>query len=574
MPRWTWGAALVPALALAGYVLWPGSSDPSPLPIPAEGPRDTLVVAVSADPQALLSPLASGGVEQSLGELIGLSLLEAAFDCTLSYSPRLARSWQWSDDGRTVRFELRDDLTWEDGDPVDTADVALTFALLADPAVQSPRSAALASLDPALRPWVIDATHVEFTFTELRDRAAMLASIATIPLVPAHALAGVPHEAAALADHPLNTTAPLSAGPWKLVQRIPGEKLVFEPNPNWNAAPSKLRRIIVRVIPEYADRIAALLAGGVDLVDGLHVGDADRLATDPTKSTLARRGRRTQDAIFWNNVQVPSLTPQPQRRSAGPAKPQPHPLFGDVAVRRALTMAIDVDRMVKDLLSSPTTGDVYAQRSLGTIAPASCTASTAPLTPLPHDIEAARLALADAGWSDNNGDGIAEKKNIPLRFTLLTYAGSARREQAATMLQADLLAAGVDMQVELLDSAVLNERLRTREFDAVLGGWTATPYPSATNWEAGDDLNFVSYANPNVSKWVTTADAAAGEAAVAAWQSLEAEIYADQPWTFLYWVDDLVAVDARFEGTRHDPMFAWRHPERWSVPAERVKYPL
>lgn len=572
MPRWTWVAALAIAVA-AGIVFRPRETAVAPPAAPpADTPRDTLVIAIAAEPTAYLSPLASSQLDQNIGELIGISLLETDFDCELSYSPKLARSWRWSEDRLSIEFELRDDLVWEDGDPIDAADVALTFGLLGDAAVASPRSAAVADLDPALRPWVVDATHVTFTFTESRDPAAMLAAIASIPVVPAHALAGVPRENAALSEHPLNHAAPLSAGPWRLTQRDVGEKITFEANPRWNGPAPKLRRIVLRVIPEYADRVSALIEGGVDFVDGLHVGDAERI---PARTRLARRGFRTQDAIFWNNI-APNPEPAVQpRKSKGSPRPTPHPIFGDTRVRTALSMAIDIDRLVKDLFSSPTTGDVYAKRSVGTVSPANCTAHAEDLAPLSHDPSGAAALLTGAGWADKNGDGIIEKQGSPFRFTLLTYAGSPRRELAASAIQSDLQAVGIDMQIELLEPMALNERLRTREFDAVLGGWTATPYPSGTNWATGDELNFVSYTNPHVSGWLADADGAPDAAAAAvAWRALQDGIYKDQPWTFLYWVDDLVAIDQRFEGARHDVLFPWRHPDRWSVPEEKVKYPL
>lgn len=573
MPRWTWVAALAVAVA-AGLVLRPRAAPESPPTgdIP-EVPRDTLVIGVADEPRAFLSPMASSTLEQSIGEMIGISLLEADFDCGLGYSARLARSWRWREDGLTVEFELRNDLVWEDGDPIDSADVALTFALLAHQAVRSPRAAAIAGLDPALAPWVVDATHVAFTFTEARDPNAMLAAIATIPLVPAHRLKAVPKEYAAIAEHPLNTVSPLSAGPWRLAQRSEGEKITFEPNSSWNGPPPRLRRIVLRVIPAYADRVAALLDGGIDLLDGLHIADAERV---PQHTRLARRGYRSQDAIFWNNVAPgPSLTADAPKKKPSALRPNPHPLFGDAKVRTALSMAIDIDGQMKDLLSSPATGDVYGRRSVGTVSPANCAAHAEQLAPLPMDVPAATALLAKAGWTDKNGDGIVEKAGAPFRFTLLTYAGSPRRELAASAIQTDLRAVGIDMQVELLEPAVLNDRLRTRDFDAILGGWTATPYASGSNWIAGDELNFVSYQNPDVSRWLAAADAATDPAAAAAaWHQLQAGIYQDQPWTFLYWVDDLVATDKRFEGPRHDVLFPWRHTEQWSVPPEKVKYPL
>ncbi len=118
------------------------------------------------------------------------------------------------------------------------------------------------------------------------------------------------------------------------------------------------------------------------------------------------------------------------------------------------------------------------------------------------------------------------------------------------------------------------ERLRKRDYEAALSGWSAGLFvdPSAI-WGPDSEFNFTSYRNPEVAdliaKGLSTPDP---EAAKPIWMDLQQKVYDDQPYAFLYWMDEIVAVHSRFENTTVDILSPYRNLDDWSVPADKVKY--
>jgi ABC-type transport system substrate-binding protein len=93
-----------------------------------------------------------------------------------------------------------------------------------------------------------------------------------------------------------------------------------------------------------------------------------------------------------------------------------------------------VDKLIKDLLTSEATGDVYGRPSVGTITPALCGVHNDTIQRIPYGAEAARTRLAELGWTDSNADGTLDKNGVPMRFTLMTNAGNARRAHCELLI--------------------------------------------------------------------------------------------------------------------------------------------
>lgn len=547
---------------------------PEPPAIPAEALRDTLVVGIATDPRDLLSPVVQGAFELTLIDLLGARPLDVEFDCELTFQPDFAKSWSWSEDGRTLTLELRDDLKWSDGAKVTARDLTLLGELIRDPAVGSPRAGNLAGLTPD-SPALIDDTHVRYTFTAAGRPTVLTANVGLLQIVPSHLLDDPALERKGLRTHPLNTTAPLSSGRWQLASWEKGKSLILEPNPHHPGPEPGLRRVVFRILPDYDTRLLELQTGKIDMMESVQIADADKLVKEHPDIKLHTRGYRAEDYLGWNTVDPKAW----QAAAEGGKKPDldklpPHPLFGDPDVRYALSMAIDVDRIIQDVLTSKATGKAYATRAYSTITPELCATRDPGIAPVPYDPAAARAALAREGWTDTNGDGVLDKDGVPFRFTMVMPAGNARRTQVSAILQAQLEAIGVDAQIEALEGGALFERLRRRDFDAAYSGWSAGLWAEPQNaWGRDSEFNFTSYHDPKVQELLDRVAKAADEAeSTAALNELQRKIYEDQPYTFLYWMDEIVAVDGRFENTDVGLVTPYRHLERWTVPPDKVKY--
>ncbi len=553
---------------------------PSP-PSGVEAPSaagDTLVVAWADDVESLISVLPQTSADGEITWLINPMIADVGFDCGLSFAPFAAESWSFSDDGLTLDVTLRDGLQWSDGAALTARDVAFTYGLAADPAVGSPRASFVEHMDPQANPRVLDDHHLQFVFLRTYDPATMLAHAFGLELLPEHALRDA--DRATLKGHAFNR-APLVYGPWRVASHEAGQTVVLEPNPAFTGPEEwrpKLRRVILKVLPEAATRLLELKAGSVDMVTGLEVEDAIALRQERPDIDLHRRGWRAMEYIGWNAIDGARyqelLTAAGDGPAPEPAMAGPHPLLGDPAVRTALTQAFDIERAMTELLGS---GDkLYGVRSVGTISPALCQHHASELVPLAYDPDGARAALAQAGWSDSDGDGVLDKDGRPFSLEILVSSGNPRRERIALLAQDALRQIGVELQVSTLDFNAYIQRAIHKDFDAMVGGWSADLFVDpSTQWRSGPEqvYNFVSYANPSVDALIERGLSEPDPTAAARiWRELQATIYRDQPYSFLWWVDEIVAVDGRFQDVAVHPSSPFYHLHEWWVPADKVKY--
>jgi peptide/nickel transport system substrate-binding protein len=543
-------------------------------------PRDTLVIAYQSDADSLLSVVSQSAADSAIIDNLNYPLTDSTFDCSLEYVPALAKSWDWSEDGRVISMELRDDIYWNDGERVTAQDVAFTMELVEDPRVASPRISYIEQMVPGKRPLVIDDTHLEWHFTHAYDPVTQLAHVSSLAVVPQHILEDA--DRATLRGHQF-TREPLVNGRWKLGSWDRGEKIVLEPNDQWTGPEEelpKLRRVIFRILPEYATRLMALERGEVDFLEGVQIADADRLVREHPEIVLHRRGWRFLDYVAWN-----PLDPEAYKEITRDLDPDEkvdlqrvprHPLFGDRQVRIELARAIDVDKLIADLLTSRETGEKYGRPAVGTITPALCDVHNDDIERFPFDPAAAKEGLAILGWEDHDGDGILDRDGVPFRFTLMTNSGNPRRAKAAVIIQAGLKEIGIDVRIEQIESNTFFERLRKKDYEAALSGWSAGLFVDPKDiWHSGPEyeFNFVSYDNPEVDRLIEEGLMEADPAkAREIWHQLQALVYADQPYAFLYWMDQIVAVHQRFQEVNIDILSPINRLHEWWVPADQVKY--
>ncbi len=515
----------------------PGAAADEPVP------GGTLVVAYPADADVLDPVVTTSNLAGQILDLMAPLLVLPRFDCRCDYRPHLARSWDWSDDGRTLTFHLRDDVTWSDGEPVDADDVLFTLDLVRDPRVGSPYRPYLEHLrddNPIER---LGDHAVAVHFDAAYDRGTMLTHAGSIGLVPEHALRGWPR--GDLRGAP-QSTAPVTAGAFALERWDRGHEIVLRRDAGtlFGGAPY-LERVVFRIIPEYTTRLVALERGEVDLLPGLQVEDVASLRRDHPEIAIYRRGYRYQDYIAWNTEL---------------------PLFADARVRRALGHAIDADTLIEALLTAG--GETYGRRAVGTITPELCGVHNDDIVPLEHDPDRARALLAEAGWTDTDGDGWLDRDGRRLAFTLSTNAGNPRRAQAQVIIQQQLRQVGVDAELAQIEGNAFFERVRRHDYEAALTGLGAALVVDPTDhWHSASPTNYSGYANPAVDalieRGLATTDP--GEAA-RCWRELQALVYADQPYCFLYWRDEVVAVNRRIRGVEMDVLWMFGSLHRWWVP--------
>lgn len=529
---------VLPFLALLAGCGGGGGEAPAPA---AEGPvrGGTLVVGWTHDADLLNPVVQQTMLASHINTLIYPNPTTEVFeDCRLTTRPYLAESWAFADDGLSLTMTLRTDVNWEDGVPVTADDVVLTLELMADPEVASPRydqTERIAAVEK------LDSRTVRFTFSEVFDRETQL-YYASQDLLPAHLFRDADRKS--LRRNPLNEN-PVGVGPYRLERWERNQEIVLTACDGVTITTRPwIERVVFRIIPEYTTRLTELIRGRIDMMDGVQVEDVERLRRENPEIRIVPRGWRFMEYVAWNSRD---------------------PLFADPRVRRALTMCIDRDLLIEVLLTGG--GERYGRPCTGTVTPELCEACNEAIEPLPHDVPAAQALLAEAGWTDSDDDGVLDRDGRPFRFTLKTGAGNPRRDQACVLIQSQLKEAGIEVSLEQMEGAVLIEQLVNHEFQAALGGWSASLYVSPRPfWHSGDEYvyNFTSYANPEVDRLIEAGEVETDpEKANAIWHEVQALIYEDQPYTFLYWVNNLMGIHRRFEGVEANLLTAVYGLERW-----------
>ncbi len=496
----------------------------------------TLVVAGRGDPVSMNS-LVSTDFESAQHQIHVLFVTLVGNDARYEPQPYFARSWEFDSDTSEVIFHLRHDLEWHDGTPVTSRDVAFTFERLKDPAVAFPNPSYFDYWDAVD---VIDPVTVRFF---LRPHANALYGWTRTAIMPEHILGDVPPEQ--LESHPFGVLAPVGNGPFRFVERVPGDRWVFEANPDFPAelgGRPYLDRLVYRQIPDDFALTAALQTGEVDLLIEASPAMLDQVGGD---TTIVSTSYSAPEYAFiaWNS-----------RR----------PEFADPRVRRALTMAIDRETLVEAVLGGNGTA------APGPVGPWHW-AYDSTWEPLPFDPEAAAALLDEAGWRDSDGDGTRDRAGEPFSFELLA---TPRREWAAvqTLTQASLGQIGVEVEPVVREQGALIPLVigADRRFDAVLIGWARdVPLNDVDLWacdQVGQPFQFTSYCNPALDAVLDsiplTPDRGRLRSLIGRYHELIVE---DQPYTFLYYVDRVDLARSRVYGTRMDSRGDWVDVARWWV---------
>ncbi len=366
----------------------------------------------------------------------------------------LAQRWEISPDGRTYTFFLRDNLRWSDGQPVTAADVKFTYDALASPLARSPyrdRSVGIAQIDaPNTTTLVVQLTG---------PNCAVLHSLRQ-PILPSRYFAA---DFSDLATHALNQTPTVSAGPF-LWQEQNAERIVLVRNSDyWRGAP-QIARWEVRILPDPKARRQALAAGEVDLVQFSTEESVGPIA-DPLPNATLYLAQSDGYSFLALNLADPA-NPAPGRGPDGARLPQsPHPILGDPAVRAAIASAIDYEQII---------AEVFYGRATHPAAYVPVTTSWAyadDLLPPAYDLAHAARLLEEAGWIDDDGDGVRSRNGQTLRLGLQTNEDNLRRVQMAQLIATQLSRVGIQAVAAPLPFEELTTTLLGQRFDLVVIGW-------------------------------------------------------------------------------------------------------
>jgi peptide/nickel transport system substrate-binding protein len=442
-----------------------------------------------------------------------------------TYKSYLSESWETSPDGKQVTFKLRPNILFHDGSPLDAQAIKFTFDRLKEQGQKSVLASLVTTLESVE---AVDETTVRFTFTE--PSSTFLSSIST-------PYAGIVSPKAVQESGETFAQKPVGSGPYLLEKWEPGVAITLVKNPEYAWAPPAVKnqaspyvdKLVFKVIPDATQQVTAYQAGEVDVLFINQPSHVAKLSAEPD-TNLTETVLNSLVYLGFNCQKPP---------------------FEDVRVRQALSHAVNKEELVETALG-------------GVGVPAF--APLAPTLPgfdpslksdeLGYDPQKAESLLAEAGFIQD-AQGMWTRDGQPLKATLLTSTRPPN-QALATVLQSQLKAAGVDVEIQLLDSTAAQETATQGQYDLLLWRY---------DWSDADVLrvylssqrigrtnrNF--YSSPEFDQLVEQAaheldETKRNELYLQAQQIL----LKDAPWQPLYTPKDFIAIRQEVSGVVFGPM--------------------
>ncbi len=527
--------------SLAGCDKTPTASSASPKADKPPAYGDILVRGDIGDASNLIPILASDSASHGISGMVFNGLVK--YDKNANIVGDLAESWEITTDGLQITFHLRKGVKWHDGMPFTSADVLYTYSVTVDPKTPTAYAGDFLKVKKAE---ALD----EHTFRVTYDKPFAPALISwSSGILPRHLLAGKDITQSPLARHPIGT------GPYKFKEWVAGQKIVLASNEEYFEGRPYLDGRITRIIPDMATMFLELRAHNIGM-----------MGLTPLQYT-----RQTDTKLFRENFSKYSYLAFAYTYLGYNLK---NPLFSDKRVRQAISYAINQEEIIRGVLLG------LGKPSTGPFKPGTWVHNDA-VKKYDYNPAEARKLLAEAGWREAKGDGVLSKDAKPFEFEILTNQGNETRQKCAEIIQRQLADVGIRAKIRIVEwSAFVTDFINKRRFDAVILGWTIPLDPDAYDvWHssktAPDELNFVSYGNPEADEMLekgrSTFDQAKRKKYYDRFQEILAE---DQPYTFLYVPDELIIISNRIRGIDPAPLGIGHNFTQWYVPKDEQKYTM
>ncbi len=530
----------------------PGDPEPA-----ANSGGGTLIVAEPTDVRTLYPPAIDRAFDFAVANSLYDRLAEIGDDLnTLSdagYTPRLADTWVWAADSLSIAFNLNPRARWHDTQPVRAEDVRFTFRAYTDTAGISVNGSYLSN---------IDSVSVRDSLTPVvwfKRRAPQQFFDATyhMYILPSHRLAGIPM--AKLGRDSL-TAKPVGSGRFRFVSREDSKHIDMVSDTGNYRGRAKLDRVVWAVSANLQGATLSVFGGDADFFEKLQPEDLGQVAKSPDLKLLPYL--QAGYAFLTFNLK------------ANGDSTKPHPIFGDVRVRRALSMAVNRPASAMSVL------DTFAVASFGP-APRMMFQNPAALKELPFDVAHAKALLDSAGWivpggKADRGKAERSKDGVPLAFEIVLPNTSKPRLHYATLLADQFREVGATATVRGIETSLMGPAVGMGRFDTYLGALTVTPGLKGMTQSWGGrgvhGLNYGWYANSRFDATVDSALAAFTPSKSSdLWVRAFQVILDDAPAIWLYEERNLGVLHKRIQVApmRADAWYA--NLADWSVnPAQRI----
>lgn len=430
----------------------------------------------------------------------------------MKLAPELAESWEQVD-GTTYEFRLREGVTFHDGTPLTAEDVKYTFDRLTVEGFMdgqtSPRKSLLGPLESVE---VKDENTVVFKLSE--PWPIFPAMLPFQEVVSKSFVEKVGHQGMA--------TQVNGAGPFKLADWRKGDSVIMERYDGYYGGATDIppvdkacvERVIFRVMPESASRVAALLAGDVHIINELPAHAMKQVENNPDTEVMTVNGTRSF-FVALNNTKPP---------------------FDDARVRQAANHALNKQLIIDRILNGTATplNGVLSPDAFG---------HNPELPEYEYDVEKAKALLAEAG----HPDGIDVTLDVEGAF----------KDQAEAIASL-LTKAGIRTKVQVGEASILKEKWAgggEKEGDMWMTSWGNGSLDPVgifnPTLQTGGRGNYSGYSNPEVDRLLQQASVELDRAKRAEmYRQAQVIVNRDAPWIFLWLPQDVYGVSKRLSGWR------------------------
>jgi peptide/nickel transport system substrate-binding protein len=468
--------------------------------------QTTLRIGLAEDPDMLDPTLGRTYV----GRIVFATFCDKLFDIDekLNIVPQLALSHETSADGKEMTIKLRPNVKFHDGEPFDAeaAKYSLERHLTFPTSFRKPELATVDHVD------VVDPLTIKLVLktpfspliAQLTDRAGMMVS-----------------PKAAKAEGDKFGLKPVCAGPYKFVERVQQDRIVFEKFADyWNKDNVFIDKVVFLPIVDATVRLANLKSGGLDLIERVLATDIKEVRADPKLklSTALELG------YFGLTINVTK-----DKNKGG--------LSQSEKVRQALDMSIDreaVNQVVFNGEFTPGNQWVspehpYYQKAF-------------PIRG--RDVAKAKALLKEAGVT------------LPVAVDMMVPKG-AESEAVAQVLQSMAAEAGFDLKIRVIEFATSFKQAQAGEFQAFLIGWSGRIDPDGNSYvflHSNAPQNDGGYSNPEADKALEDARLITDQSQrKAIYEKLTKTVLNDAPLIYLYHRKLLIAHTTKLEGYKQMP---------------------
>jgi len=430
---------------------------------------------------------------------------------------RLARSWEHTPGSREWTIHLRTDVRWHDGVPVTAHDIKFTFDLFKHPdVITSTFNTGFHQIESIE---VLDGHNFILTYKPGSIWHSYWHPGYWDIFYPKHLLEDLDPANIAKWEFWLH---PVGNGPFRYVRHVAKTMMEFEANPDFYLGKPKIERVVIKFGRE---SITELLAGNVDAMNIEKQITVEMLKKDPRFNIYYES---------WDDINAMVSIIYNHR----------NPLFNDARVRRAIAHAIDRHELARVLnmweelpvVDVPFTEPQYWQGELP--------------KPLPYDPALARRLLEEAGWRDENNDGVRERNAREFRFPIIV---AERYQPLAVYVQHKLKNVGIRAEITTLDSGTFQKLTSGGDFavEAAAIAWVSiSPDDDDMGLEVMMGENsIIGYYNPLAAELVNAALKAPDlESLDVIYQELAPIVQQEQPFTFLVFGVETWVAHRRIKG--------------------------